>query len=72
MSLEPLLRLPSANDTGYAGLCATPDPDRFLVSYYSQHTTGQTFRTRLPGSQVFLAAVTAPQRGAQHLPWSPY
>jgi len=55
----PLLRLSSANDTGYAGLCAMPDPDRFLISYYSQHTTGQTFRGRLPGSQVFLAAVTA-------------
>ncbi|HEY5867084.1 MAG TPA: hypothetical protein VI542_16300 [Candidatus Tectomicrobia bacterium] len=57
----PLLRLPSTGDTGYAGLCATPDPDRFLISYYSQHTTGQSFRARLPGSQVFLAAVTAPQ-----------
>jgi hypothetical protein len=56
----PVLRLilPSAGDTGYAGLCATEDPDTILLSYYSQHCPDNPARTAaLPGAQVYVATI---------------
>lgn len=53
-----VLRLPSALDTGYAGLCQTAQPDTMLLSYYSQHATGARYGTPLPGAHVFVTLVT--------------
>ncbi len=53
-----LHRMPSANDTGYAGLCPGDSDDTVLLSYYSQHTTPTPFDTPLPGAHVFVANIT--------------
>jgi hypothetical protein len=56
--LTRLVRLPSANDTGYAGLCHGLHPHEFLFSYYSQHTTPTPYRIPLPGAHVFVGTIT--------------
>ncbi len=53
-----LHRMPSANDTGYAGLCPGDRDDTVLLSYYSQHATPTPYGTPLPGAQVFVAHIT--------------
>jgi hypothetical protein len=48
-----LLRLPSKNDTGYAGICAGEEAGTVQVSWYSQHEVP----TGLPGAAVYVATV---------------
>ena len=51
-----LLDLPSAYDTGYAGLAETDLDDEYLLSWYSQHSPAPTVDDApLPGSSVFVA-----------------
>lgn len=57
-TLTRVARLPSANDTGYAGLCKTPDESTWLCSYYSQHTTPTPYGQPLPGAHVFVSTFT--------------
>jgi hypothetical protein len=48
-----LLRLPSQDDTGYAGICAGEEAGTVQVSYYSQHEVPPG----LPGAAVYVATV---------------
>lgn len=53
-----LSRLPSALDTGYAGLCEGVSPNQYLCSWYSQHASLSRFGKALPGAHVFVSTLT--------------
>lgn len=54
---ERILRLPSAKDCAYAGLCEGATPNEYLVSWYSQHAVSTRFGTTLPSAHVFVARI---------------
>lgn len=53
-----LMRLPSALDTAYPGLCEGTKPGEYLCSYYSQHQGIGRFGKALPGAHVYTTILT--------------